>query len=86
MAVLSNADRASVSQALLADICQAREGLGALTKADFRAAVDAADDWANTNSAAYNTAIPQPARGALTSAQKARLLEYVVRQRWIAGA
>jgi hypothetical protein len=86
MAVLDSTTRAAVSAELLADISSAREGLGALTKADFRAAVDAADDWANTNATSFNTALPQPARGALTAAQKARLLEYVVRKRWIVGA
>jgi hypothetical protein len=48
--------------------------------------VDAADDWANTNAAAFNTALPLPARNALSASQKARVLNYVVRQRWIAGA
>jgi hypothetical protein len=86
MAVLSNADRAAVSQLLQSDICDAKEGLGALTKTEFRAAVDAADDWANTNAAAFNTALPLPARNALSASQKARVLNYVVRQRWIAGA
>lgn len=86
MAVLSSADRAELSQLLQSDISSAKEALGALTKAEFRAAVDAADDWANTNAAAYNTALPLPARTALSAPQKARLLNYVVRQRWIAGA
>jgi len=48
-----------------------------ITKADLRAAVNAVDDWINTNAAAYNTAIPQPARGALTASQKAELLSAV---------
>lgn len=52
-----------------------------IAKADLRAAVDAIDDWVDANSASFNAAIPQPARGALSSTQKALLLDYVVRRR-----
>jgi hypothetical protein len=57
-----------------------------LTKVELRAALDAADDWANTNAAAFNTALPLPARTALSTAQKARLLLWVVRWRYLKGA
>jgi hypothetical protein len=53
-----------------------------LTKADLRAAVDAIDQWADDNAAAFNVAIPLPARTALTAKQKAQLLFYVVRRRF----
>ena len=56
--------------------------MGALTKADLRAAVDALDAFLESNSAAINSAIPQPARGALTARQKAMLLVHVVDQRY----
>jgi hypothetical protein len=52
-----------------------------ITKADLRAAVDAVDDWVEANQTAFNLAIPQPARGALSATQKALLLDYVVRKR-----
>jgi hypothetical protein len=55
---------------------------GAVTKADLRAAVNALDDFMEANAAAINAAIPQPARSALTAAQKARLLALVVLRRW----
>lgn len=61
------------------------EGIG-ISKADLRAAVNAADDWANSNAASFNSALPQPARGSLSSAQKARLLSLVVRKRYEKGA
>lgn len=57
----------------------------ALTKADLRAAVDAIDTWLNSNAAGLNAALPQPARGALTTAQKARLLQFVVARRYLTG-
>lgn len=77
MAVLSNAERA----ALWADVMRQGESF-ALTKADLRAAVDAVDAWADANASSFNSAIPQPARGALTTRQKALLLMFVIRRRW----
>lgn len=53
-----------------------------ITKADLRAAVDALDTWLDANAATINQAIPQPARGALTASQKARLLTMVVTARF----
>ena len=46
------------------------------------AAVDAMDIWANDNAAAFNSAIPQPARGVLSAKQKAWLLFHVIRRRF----
>jgi hypothetical protein len=54
-----------------------------LTKIELRAALDAADDWVNANAAAFNTALPQPARSAMSTSQKARLLLWVVRWRYL---
>lgn len=82
MAVLSDTERFNGT----AD-CMRHEiaSFGALTKADLRAAFNALDDFMNTNASAINTAIPQPARSQLTTAQKARMLNEVVRRRYIAG-
>lgn len=85
MANLSAEDRRAAWRDLMADLSREREPL-ALTKPDLRAAVDAVDAWVNSNAASLNNAIPQPARSALTSAQKARLLTLVVRKRYIKGA
>jgi hypothetical protein len=57
----------------------------ALTKADLRAAVNAIDTWLDSNASALNAALPQPARGALTTAQKAQLLQFVVARRYLTG-
>jgi hypothetical protein len=56
-----------------------------LSKADLRAALDAIDDWANTNAASYNAALPPVARSRLTPGQKAELLHFVVRSRFREG-
>lgn len=85
MAVLSDNDRTETWAELMREWSNAREPVS-VTKADLRAAVDAIDTWLNDNAASANTAIPQPARGALTTAQKARLLMFVVRRRYLSGA
>lgn len=81
MAALPDQDRFAIWAETMRQMSDARETTG-LSKADLRAAVDAADAWADANAASYNSALPQPARGALTAAQKARLLWFVMRRRY----
>lgn len=81
MAVLADAERF----ALWAQWMQDNTGSIAITKAELRAALNAADQWAEDNAVSYNAAIPQPARGSLTATQKARILTYVVRRRFEIG-
>lgn len=57
-----------------------REDFGCL-KTDMQAAVNSLDDFLTNNAAAINTAIPQPARGAMTTAQKLTLIAYVALRR-----
>lgn len=85
MAVLSDPDRVDVWGDWMRDVSADHESCG-ITKADLQAAVNAADSWANSNASVYNLALPTAARNNLTSAQKARLLMYVVRKRWLSGA
>ena len=85
MALLTTEDRVEIWREFQRDLSTVREPIGAVTKADLRAAVDAIDQWISDNAAAFNAAIPQPARGALTAAQKARLLNAVSRRRFTAG-
>lgn len=83
MAVLSESDRAAV---WIQWMRENRDAItGALTKAQLRAAVDAADSWADSNASEYNLALPAAARNALTPAQKALLLMFVVARRHGAG-
>jgi hypothetical protein len=86
MAVLSDNDRAAITAEFMSAISSARETVGAVTKADLRAAFNALDAFMDTNAAAINTAIPQPARGVLTTAQKARILVFVIQRRFITGS
>ena len=85
MANMTSEQRAALWTTYMQDISDAREPC-AITKQQLRAAVDALDVWLDANAAAINTAIPQPARGSLTAPQKARLLTYVIRQRYLVGA
>jgi len=79
MAVLSDADRAKVRDDWMAENTNS---LGAMTKAELRAAINAIDDWVDTNAAAFNLTIPLPARTALSTKQKAWLFYFVVRRRF----
>jgi hypothetical protein len=84
MAVLSTTERAAGTAAYSEECSNERSALE-LTKVNLRAAYDAADTWADTNAAAFNTALPVAARTALTASQKARLLLHVVRRRYQNG-
>lgn len=82
MAVLSAPQRAAVFAQLMRDMSLDHD-ICSLTKPDLLAAVGAADDWADANAAAFNSALPVAARNALTAAQKARLLSAVVLKRFV---
>jgi len=84
MAVLSDNDRIAVWRQWMQENKEAIAG--ALTKAELRAAIDAADTWANDNQSAYNTALPTPARTVLSTPQKVAVLMFVVAKRYLTGA
>jgi hypothetical protein len=75
MAALSDAERKALWAQFMSDASAENQVLP-LLKTDLRAAVDAIDDWID------NTALPQPAKDALTAKQKAQLIMYVVRKRF----
>jgi hypothetical protein len=81
MAVLPDADRHQIWARYMSDLSSEGDPLP-LLKAELRAAVDAIDGWVDDNAAAFNAAIPLPARTALTARQKARLLAFVIRRRF----
>lgn len=84
MAVLTDQDRFDVWADIMRLVSADKETVS-ITKTDLRAAVNAIDGWVNTNASAFNTAIPQPARSALSASQKARLLMLVVEKRFVKG-
>lgn len=84
MTVLVDQDRFDVWADYMRD--GAVGAMAALTKPQLRAAVDAADDRANSNAAAFNSALPAAARNALTAPQKAILLMAVISKRQLRGS
>lgn len=55
---------------------------GTILKTDFRAAVDAMDNFLDDNAATINSALPLPYRTAATNPQKAALLAAVALKRY----
>lgn len=49
-----------------------------LNSTDIIAAVQDAEDWAQSNKASFNTALPQPFKGTATSKEKSFLLIYII--------
>ena len=86
MAALPTNDRLRVWRGLMRFWSAALATLAGCTKADLQAAVNAADDWANTNAASYNSALPATFRTNATTAQKAVLLAVVVLARYDAAS
>jgi len=85
MAQMNSANRQLATDALMRDLSDVREACG-ITKAQFRAAVDAADDWIESNAASFNNGLPTAAKNNLTAPQKARLLAAVILRRFATGA
>ncbi len=81
MAVLTNEQRASIAADLMRAVSATRGTFGAVTRADIVAAAGGIDAWIDANAAALNTAIPQPARAALTAQQKLELFLLVLDRR-----
>jgi hypothetical protein len=54
---------------------------GTMTKAAVQAVVDATDSWIDTNTAAFNAALPEPGKTALTLTQKTIIFCYVALKR-----
>lgn len=85
MALLSDQDRLDAAGVYMADLSRERDAVSGVSKADLRSAFNALDQFLHDNAAAINSAIPQPARANLTSAQKARLMMAVIVKRYLSG-
>lgn len=88
MATLSQADLKEVwGQVMRQEDITAKlsSAITGLLKADIRAAVDGIDQWISDNSVSFNSAIPQPARGVLTSSQKTAIFCYIATKRFKSG-
>lgn len=72
MAVLSETERQQVYRGVLRWY-SSNGPVPVANKADIRAAVDATDDWIDTNAAAFNSALPATFRTNANLAQKTLL-------------
>lgn len=82
MAVLSSTIRQQLWRGLMRSWSRQGETRAGVTKDDLQAAVNAADDWANSNAASFNTALPSAFKNNATAGQKALLLAVVVLARF----
>ena len=72
MAALPDTDRLRIRRGFSQWLSHRRQPFN-LSKPDFGAAIAATDAWIDSNAAAYNAALPLPARTTLTPAQKTLL-------------
>jgi hypothetical protein len=80
MAVLSEGDRDRVLNGMLR--YAARQGADPYKlKADVEAAIDATDDWIDTNQGAFNAALPEPFTADASALQKTLLFMGVAAMR-----
>ena len=84
MAVLTNEARAAVNQEIEDFLSSKWEGCS-IGRQDLRAAVDALDSFFDANAAAVNDALPAAAKAGLTVSQKALVLMYVIKRRYLDG-
>lgn len=85
MAQLDETARQQIWRGLMRYWSSLRETVG-VSKADLKAAVDAADTWVDDNSASFNTALPTAFRTNATTTQKSILLVAVVLRRFDVNA
>ena len=85
MAVLNDAIRNEVNLKYQSDLSVLRESVGALLKAEIRAAVDTTDQWVEDNKLSFNDSLPTAAKANLTASQKSQILTYVVARRFQEG-
>lgn len=81
MATLTDADRTLTARQWIQSVFVEQGNVANLHGGQIKAAVDAADDWADANAAAFNTALPAAFRNGATVEQKTLLLAYVILKR-----
>ena len=84
MAFLDELDRAAVWADFMRRMAPEQRA-GPMTKADFKAAIDAMDVYVANNAAAINNAFPTAARVALTNVEKIGVFAYVALKRYGEG-
>lgn len=73
MATLSEQDRQRIWRGLMRYWSNLRVPISSLNKNELRNAVDATDNWIESNQGSFNNALPEPAKSNLSQAQKTLL-------------
>ena len=81
-APLTDSKRVKIWAETMSETSAVHEGLGTLTKAELRAAVNAIDAWIGANQASFNLAIPEPAKTQLSQKQKLKIFLKILNARW----
>lgn len=81
MAVLSDSNRENIAREWIRKAFVDLKATANLDHLAIKAAVDAADAWADQNQSSFNTALPLPFRTTATVDQKTLLLCYVILKR-----
>jgi len=81
MATISDSDRSFCARRWVQEQFVDLALTANMSHSAIKAAVDAADDWADANAAAFNTALPTPFRTTASLGQKTALLAYVILKR-----
>lgn len=84
MTVLDNTQRQTAWANIMAQ-WSARNEEVALLSGELRTNLDAVDQWVSDNQTSFNQALTVTARASLTAGQKAELLLFVVKRRFIEG-
>lgn len=84
MAVMGAGDRVVVARNMNDVLSSAREPTSFL-KSELVVAVADADQWVSDNATSFNNSLTAQFRNSATTTQKARLLMYVLQQRFLAG-
>lgn len=73
MATLTEADRQKIWRGLMRYWSSDWTLMSGFNKSELRDAVNATDDWIESNQASFNNALPEPAKSNLTQPQKTLL-------------
>lgn len=76
----TTAQKLAISGAFAREVFGRQKKTATVHSGDLSAAAEAAYNWAEANLAAYNSALPEPFKSAVTTRQKAELLIASVRE------
>ena len=83
MALLTDQDRKDLWGKFMSIVSGIPEEIKhGMTKHELREAVNTTDQWIEDNQAAFNQALPEPARSVLTGKQKVRLFMMIATQKY----